>query len=148
MFGISLSYISLRPCIPNLNSNVCVGTSFSQFSKFNFNVIFCILQKVRNRTKSEYSVNLECLETPVFDPKTSAFASKTGFFDPNLFPNYFCKIFASLKKMDISKKIPNFNNWTIPKLAKTKSLENSVFCRAFTFFQHSTSSFWSFKNVF
>ncbi len=30
----------LRPCIPNLNSNVRVRTSFSQFLKFDFNVIF------------------------------------------------------------------------------------------------------------
>jgi len=32
--------------------------------------------------------------------------------------------------MDISKKFPNFDNQTIPKLAKTKSSENSFSCRA------------------
>jgi hypothetical protein len=26
-----------------------------------------------------------------FDPKTLVFASKTGFFDPNLFLNFFAK---------------------------------------------------------
>jgi len=63
-------------------------------------------------------------------PKPLFFDPKTGGFDPNLFPNYFCKIFASSKNPDISKKFPNFHNRTIPKLAKTKSSENSVFSRA------------------
>ncbi len=131
----------LRPSIPNLNLNVQVriqvGTSFSQFLKFNFNVIFCNFWKVWNRTNFEYSVISECSETPVFDPntpvfdpKTPVFATKPEGFDPNLFLNYFCKIFASSKRPDISEKVPNFDNRTIPKLAKTKSLENSVFHRA------------------
>ncbi len=34
------------------------------------------------------------------------------------------------KKPGFSKKVLIFENRTIPKLAKTKSLENSVFCRA------------------
>jgi len=124
---LRFSQWKVRPCIPNLNSNVWVGirvgTSFSWFSKFNFNIIFCNFRKNRNRTNFKYSVNLECLETPVFDPKTPV-------FDPNLFPNYFCKIFASSKKLDISEKFPNFDNQTIPKLTKTKSSENSVVRRA------------------
>jgi len=48
---------------------------------------------------------------------------------PNFKPNMrvgFCKIFASSKRPDISKKIPNLENRTIPKLAKMKSSENSV----------------------
>ncbi len=56
------------------------------------------------------------METPVFDPKTpflpqkqSYFDSETGGVDPNLFLNYFCKIFASLVKPDISKKCPNYS---------------------------------------
>jgi hypothetical protein len=55
------------------------------------------------------------LGNPCFDPKT-------GGYDQNLFPNYFHKIFACTKKMDISRKIkiPNFSDQTIPKLAKTK----------------------------
>jgi len=36
-----------------------------------------------------------------------------------------------LKRPDISEKFPNFENPTIPKLAKTKSSENSVFRREF-----------------
>jgi len=72
---------------------------------------------------------LECSETSVFDPKTPVFASKTGFLEP-ITGNYFRTIFASLKRPDISKKFPNFDNRTVPKLTKTKSLENSVFRRA------------------
>jgi hypothetical protein len=52
--------------------------SFSQFPKFDFNVIFW---KVWNRTITKFSVNSECLETPVFDPKTGVsklFDPKTG----------------------------------------------------------------------
>jgi len=81
---------------------------------------FCNFWKVRNRTNSEYSVISECSETPVFDPKTTVFASKTGVIDPNIFPNYFHKIFRSSKKLDISKKFLNFDNRTIPKLVKKK----------------------------
>jgi len=36
---VSCGFI-VRPCIPNLNLNVRVRTSFSRFSKFDFNVIF------------------------------------------------------------------------------------------------------------
>jgi hypothetical protein len=61
-----------------------------------------------------------------FRPQNRCFDSKTG----NYFQTIFCKIFASLKRPDISEKIQNFGNRTIPKLAKTKSSENSVFCRA------------------
>jgi len=43
-----------------------------------------------------------------------------------LFPNYFGEIFTNSKRPDISKKFPIFENRTIPKLAKAKSLENSV----------------------
>jgi hypothetical protein len=84
-------------------------------------------------------VNSKCSETPVseifqtfsklFDPKTGFFDSKTGFFDPKnrkLLLNYFCEIFASSKRQDISEKFPNFKKRTIPKLAKTKISENSV----------------------
>ncbi len=35
-----------------------------------------------------------------------------------------------MKRPDISEKFLNFENWTIPKLAITKSAENSVFRRA------------------
>ncbi len=59
--------------------------------------MFCNFWKVWNRTNSEFSVNSECSETPVFDPKTGVtelfdqkqgfltqkqvfFDSKTGFF--------------------------------------------------------------------
>jgi len=84
---------ALRPCIPNLNSKVQVGTSFLRFSKFDFKVIFCNYQKVRNRTNSEYSVNLECSETPVFDPKTwdltqTYFAKFSRVWKDRIFPNY------------------------------------------------------------
>ncbi len=47
-----------------------------------------------------------------------------------LFSELFRKIFASSKKPDISEKFPNFENRTIPKLAKTKSSEIFVFRRA------------------
>jgi len=40
---------------------------------------------------------LESSETPVFDPKTPVFTSKTG--------NYFGTFFASSKRPDISEKI-------------------------------------------
>ncbi len=67
------------------------------------------------------------METPVFDPKTPVFVSKTGFFKPNLFQNFFREIFANLEKPGFSKKFLNFENGTIPKLAKMKNSENSVF---------------------
>jgi len=75
---------------------------------------------------------LEWSETPVFGPKT-------GFFDLNLFPNFFCKIFANLKKLGFSKNIPNLGNQTIPKLAKMENLEISIFRRAL---------FWTSANYF
>jgi hypothetical protein len=55
---------------------------------------------------------------------------KQGFLTQNYFQTIFAKIFASSKNPDISKKFPNFDNRTIPKLVKTKSSENSVFRRA------------------
>jgi hypothetical protein len=61
----------------------------------------------------------------VFDPKTSVFASKRGFFDPNIFPNFFREIFANSEK----RVFPNFQSGTILKLAKMKNSENSVFRR-------------------
>jgi len=60
----------------------------------------------------------------------TCFCLKNRKLFPNLFANYFRKIFVSSKRPDISKKFPNFDNRTIPKLAKTKSSENSVFGRA------------------
>jgi len=96
---------------------------FHDFRSSILTSFFCNFWKVGNRTNSECSVSSECLETPVFDPKTTV-------FDLNLFPNYFRKIFVSLKKTDISKKFPNFDTRTTPKLAKKKSSENSVFRRA------------------
>jgi hypothetical protein len=73
---------------------------------------FCNFQKVHNITNSEFSINLECSEIPVFDPKTPVFASKTG----NYFQSYFRTIFASSKK-----KISELEN---------KKFGNSVFRRA------------------
>jgi len=67
---------------------------------------------------------------PCFCLKNRVFWPKNRNLFPNLFPNYFCKIFASSKRPDISEKFPNFGNRTI---LKTKSLENSVFCRALIF---------------
>ncbi len=99
---------------------------FCNFRSSILTSFFCNFWKVRNRTNSEYSVNSECLETLVFD-------LKTGVFDPELFPNYFCKMFTSSIKPDISKKFQNFCNWTIPKLTITKYSENSVFCRALVY---------------
>ncbi len=69
---------------------------FRNFQSLILKSFYCYIRKIQNKTNSEYSVNLECLETPVFDPKTPIFASKTGFFDPNIFPNYIREIFASL----------------------------------------------------
>ncbi len=139
-----------------MNLNVQVRTSFSRFPKFNFNIIFCNFGKVRNRTNSKFSVNLECSETPVFDPKPAVFASKTRCFclknrifwlkNRKLFPNYFRKNFASSKSPDISKKFPNFDNRTIPKLTKTKSSENSVFRRALGFWMTAKAINWCAMN--
>jgi len=67
---------------------------------------------------------------PCFWPQNPCFCLKIRKLFLNLFPSYFRKIFASSKRPDISKKFPTFDNRTIPKLAKTKSSENSVFCRA------------------
>ncbi len=92
---------------------------FWNFQSLILTSFFCNFWKVRKRTNSEYSVNLECSETPVFDPKPPVFTSKTGFFDPNLFP--FLENFCELKKMDISKKNPNFGNRTIPKLSNSET---------------------------
>jgi len=88
---------------------------------------FCNFWKIQKRTNSEYSVNLECSETPVFDPKTHV-------FDPNLFLNFSPKIFTNSEKPGISEKFPNFGNQTIPKLGKMKNAEISVFCRALSSF--------------
>ncbi len=41
---------------------------------------FCNFWKVQNITNFEYSVNLECLETPVIDPKTPVIDPKTLVF--------------------------------------------------------------------
>jgi len=65
---------------------------------------------------------LERLETP-------GFASKTRFIDPKT-GTYFQTIFAKFLRVQKDRIFPNFSNQTIPKLAKTKSSENSVFCRA------------------
>ncbi len=67
--------------------------------------------------------------------KKGFLTQKQGFWLNNrkLFPNYFRKIFASSKRPDISEKFLNFDNQNIPKLAKTKSLENSIFRRALLF---------------
>ncbi len=61
------------------------------------------------------------LKNRFFWPKNRVFWPKNRKLFPNLFLNYFCDIFASLKRPNISKKILNFKNRTIPKLAKTKS---------------------------
>jgi len=133
-------WYSIRPCIlnfkPNIRVGFRVGTSFSRFPKFNFNVIFLYFRKVWNRTNSKFSVISECSETSVselFRTFSKLSDSQTGFFwpknrklFPNLFLNYFRKIFASLKRPDISEKFPIFKNWTIPKLVKTKSSEISI----------------------
>jgi hypothetical protein len=61
---------------------------------------------------------------PVFDPNFPVFASKTGFFDQKTgkyFRTIFSKFLQVQKRLDISKKFPNFDNQTILKLEKTKS---------------------------
>jgi len=64
---------------------------------------------------------------PLFLPQKQGLLNpKTGVFDLNLFPNYF----REFEKTEISKKFPNFDYRTIPKLTKTKSSENSVFHKA------------------
>jgi len=45
---------------------------------------------------------------------------------PNFFPNFFRGNFRTSEIPVISEKIPNFENRTFPKLAKTKSSEISV----------------------
>jgi hypothetical protein len=67
--------------------------------------------KILNRTNSEYSINSEYAETPVFDPQTPVFASKAGFFDPNLFPNFFCKIFCEFGKTGFYQKNLELQKW-------------------------------------
>jgi len=78
----------------------------------------------------------------LFDPKTGFFDSKTQtlhtFFEnfeiytyfwiisELKFLNFFTKILRVQKLRFFPKKIPNFDNRTFPKLAKTKSLENPV----------------------
>ncbi len=133
-------WLGLRPCIPNFKANIwvgfLVGMSFRDFQNLIVTSFFCNFRKVRNRTNSKFSINSECLETPVselfwtfsvnFDPKTGFFWPKNRKLFPNLFPNYFCKIFASLKSSGFSEKIPNFESRTFPKLTKTKSSEIDV----------------------
>jgi len=123
----------LRPWIPNFKPNIRVSfwviTSFLKFPKFDFNIIFCNFRKVWNRTNSKFFVSLEI---PVFDPvlwTSTPKPSKTGFFDPKT-GNYFWTIFASSNRPDISEKLLNFENRTIPKFAKSKSSKNSVFSRS------------------
>ncbi len=62
-------------------------------------------QKVRNRTNSEYSVNLEYSETPVFAPKPLFLPQKQGFLTHKLgflTQTYFQTIFA--KFLRVQKK--------------------------------------------
>jgi len=130
----------LRPCIPNFKPNIrvgfWVGTSFSQLPKFNFNVIFHNFQKVPIRTNSEFSINSECLETPVFDPKTGVsefsynfLTQKQGFLTQKqeiiseliskLFLRNFCEFDkfgffrknSELKKPNISEKYEKYEIW-------------------------------------
>jgi len=81
------------------------------------------------------------LETLVFDPKPPVFASitvyfdpKIGFFDPNLFLNFFCKIFANSKITSFYEKFPNLKNLTFKKLAKNEKFgkirlsQGLIFC--------------------
>ncbi len=121
---------NVRPCIPNFKPNILVGfrvgTSFSQFPKFDFNVIFCNFWKVQNRTISKFSVYSKCSETPVFDPKTLKnrfFDPKTGFFDAktgNYLQTYFPTIFAKFLRVRKDRIfLKNFQN------LKTELFQNS-----------------------
>ncbi len=106
-----------------LNSNIWVRTRFFCKNKNSIlKLFFHNFQKIWKRTNSEIYVSSEFLETAVFDPKTPVFASKRAF-DLNLFLNFFSQNFCEFKKMGFSKKFLKFKNWTIPKLAKMKSLE-------------------------
>jgi len=108
---IAFALTNLRPCIPNFKPNIRVGTSFSWFSKFEFNVIFRNFWKVWNWTNFEIFVSSEFSETAVFNPKTGV----SKLFDPlkhvvfrpknrKLFPNFFCKIFTrNLRKQKVWK---------------------------------------------
>jgi len=69
------------------------------------NSIFCNFWKVWNITNSEFSKNLECKETPVFDPKTPVFASKTGFLTPK--QEIISKLIFKLPKPNYSKTLEN-----------------------------------------
>ncbi len=57
----------LRPCIPNFKLNIrvsfWVGTSFSQFSKFEFNIIFFVIFG-----KFGIELNRECLTLSLWRP--------------------------------------------------------------------------------
>jgi len=77
--------------LTKLSSRFLSWNEFSQFLKFEFNVIFCNFWKVWNRTISEISVNSEHSENPVsklyqtfsklFDPKTVFFTQKQVFLN-------------------------------------------------------------------
>jgi len=74
---------------------------------------------------------------PYFWPKKTLFCLKNS----GLWPKLKSKLFLRVKKTDISEKFLNFDNQTIPKLAKTKSLENSVFRIALLFRFESLACF-------
>ncbi len=111
--------------------------NFLQFSKFELNIIF---------SKKFIIFGNSC-----FYPKTGVYkllTQKQGFLLKNrkLFLNFFQTFFAKFlrvqKKSVISKKFLNFKKQTFPKLAKTKSSENSVFRRALV---HTNWSFHGFE---
>jgi hypothetical protein len=87
-----------------------------------------MFRKVRNRTNSKFSVNSECLETPVFDPLTPVFASKQGFLTKNheiifkLISELFLQNFCEFKKTGYFRKISKLQK---PNYSETR--ENKKF---------------------
>jgi len=70
-------------------------------------------------------------QNPCFLPQNPCFCLKNRvFLDQNLFPKYFCKIFASSKNRIFPKKFWTWITELLRNSRKQKVLENSVFCRA------------------
>ncbi len=76
----------LRPCIPNLNSNVQVGirvgTSFLRFSKFDFNIIFLKFLESSELNKFRIFGIFGKFRNPCFWPQNPNFCLKNRIFWP------------------------------------------------------------------
>jgi len=131
--------------LTKLSSRFLSWNEFSQFLKFEFNVIFCNFWKVWNRTISEISVNSEHSENPVsklyqtfsklFDPKTVFFTQKQVFLNSKTGVFLTQKQVFFVRTQILCSFIWKFHNWrkilvNIQTFFRTKisELYSELFC--------------------